>query len=207
MPWPAHIVSKSSRLTDTEPIENKFYGLYDAILNECFPSTEFTVTPQYATAEAQTGGIGAIDFTITYVIEPLDLESPILFVEIKPPTYLSPITTRKNAENQVRSRFGMLAHLVRIPKLYGISAIGRHLSYFIYDRATGVVEPAALPDHPSVVLDTAPVERWDTNIMHEEGRTKFLAMVEEIKQMVHDLWYVLVYPGIQRLPHALPEIL
>jgi len=26
--------------------------------------------------------------------------------------------------------------------------------------------------------------------MQEEGRTKFLAMVEEIKQMVRDLWYV-----------------
>jgi hypothetical protein len=187
MPWPAHIVSKSSRLTDTEPIENKFYGLYNAILNECFPSTQFTVTPQYATAEAQTGGIGAINFAITYVIEPLDLESPVLFIEVKPPTHLAPITTRKNAENQVRARFGILAHLVRIPKLYGISVIGRQLSYYIYDRASGVVEPAALPDDPNVVLHIAPVERWDTNIMQEEGRTKFLAMVEEIKQMVRDL--------------------
>ena len=34
MPWPGHIVSKSSRLTDTEPIENRFYGLYNAALIE-----------------------------------------------------------------------------------------------------------------------------------------------------------------------------
>ena len=39
-------------------------------------------------------------------------------------------------------------------------------------------------DDPSVVLDTAPVGRWDTNIMQEEGRTKFLAMVGEFKQIV-----------------------
>ncbi|KAI0247762.1 hypothetical protein BJV78DRAFT_890337 [Lactifluus subvellereus] len=191
MPWPAHVVSKSSRLTDTETIENKFYGFYDAILHECFPLTQFTVTPQYVTAEAQTGGIGTIDFAITYVIEPLELESPVLFIEVKPPIHLSPMTTRKSAENQVRSRFGVLAHLVRIPKLYGISAIGRQLSYYTYDKASGVVEPPPLPDNPYVVLDTAPIERWDTNIMQEEGRTKFLAMVEEIKQMVRDLWYVL----------------
>ncbi|KAI0253283.1 hypothetical protein BJV78DRAFT_1123277 [Lactifluus subvellereus] len=202
MPWPVHIILKSSLLTDTEPIGNRFYGLYDAILNECFPTTQFTVMPQYATIDTS-----AIDFAITYVIEPLELESPVLFIEVKPPTHLSSITTRKSAENQVWSRFGILAHLVRIPKLYGISAMGRQLSYYTYDRPSGVVEPAALPDDLNVVVDTAPVERWDTNIMQEEGHTKFLAMVEEIKQMVRDLWYVLVYSGVQPLPHALPEIL
>lgn len=29
----------------------------------------------------QMGAIGAINFAITYVIEPLDLESPVLFIE------------------------------------------------------------------------------------------------------------------------------
>jgi len=187
MPWPAHIVAKSSRLLDTETIENKFYGLYDSILNECFPSTHFTVTPQYPTVEATTGGVGAIDFAITYVIEPLDLDSPIFFIEVKPPTYLPSLTTRKDAENQVRTWFWQLAHLVRIPKLYGVSAIGRQLSYYTYERASGAVEPIALADSNTVVVDTAPIGRWNTNIMEEEGRGKFLAVVEEIKQMVVNL--------------------
>ncbi|KIL65916.1 hypothetical protein M378DRAFT_161560, partial [Amanita muscaria Koide BX008] len=54
---------------------------------------------------------------------------------------------------------------------------------------------------------TAPVERWDTNIMEEEGHTKFRAMLEDIKQMIRDLWCVLVYSDSQSLPHALLEIL
>jgi len=66
MPWPAHIVTKSTRLLDTESIENKFYGLYDNILNECFPPTQFMISPQYTTIEAAAGGIGAMDFAITY---------------------------------------------------------------------------------------------------------------------------------------------
>jgi len=195
MPWPAHIVVKSSRLLDTETIENKFYGLYNTILNECFPSTQFTVTPQYPTTEAQVGGIGPIDFAITYVIEPLDLriESPVFFIEIRPPTHLSSISARKDAENQVRNQFGQLAHLVRIPKLYGVSAIGRQLSYYTYERASGAVEPFALADSTNAIIDTAPIERWGTNIMQEEGRTKFVAIVEEIKQMVLDLWCVLIF--------------
>ena len=188
MPWPAHIVTHSSRLPDTESIENKFYGLYNSILIECFPSTQFIITPQYVTEEAQTGGTGTIDFVITYVIQPLDLESPIFFIEIKPPTYLHSITARKYAENQVRTRFGQLAHLVQIPKLYGVSAIGRQLSYYTYERDSGTIEPVALADSISSIVDTAPIGRWNTNIMQEQGRAKFLAVVEEIKQMVHDLW-------------------
>lgn len=193
MPWPAHIVARSSRLLDTETIENKFYGLYNAILNECFPSTQFTVTPQYLTTEAQVGGIGAINFAITYVVEPLDLEGPVFFIEIKPPTHLSSISTRKDAENQVRNRFGQLAHLVRIPRLYGVSAIGRQLSYHTYERASGAVDPVVLADSTNVIADTAPIERWDTDIMQEEGCTKFVAIVEEIKKMVLDLWCVLIF--------------
>ena len=97
-----------------------------------FPSTQFAVTPQYGTdlAEAHMG-IGGIDFAITCVIEPLDL-----FIH-------------NHAENRVWSRFG---HLVRIPKLYGIRAIGK-LSYYAHDKNCRVVEPAALPDNPNVVLD------------------------------------------------------
>jgi hypothetical protein len=181
MPWPAHIVAKSSRLLDTETIANKFYGFYGSILNECFPSTHFTITPQYATVEAPAGGSR---FAITYVIEPLDLDSPIFFVEIKPPTHLPSMFARKDAENQVRTRFAQLAHLVQIPKLYGVSAMGRQLSYYTYERASGAVEPTALAESASFIMDTAPIGRWNTNIMQEEGRAKFLAVVEEIKQMV-----------------------
>lgn len=89
------------------------------------------------------------------------------------------ITARKDAENQVRSRFGQLAHLVRVPKLYGVSAIGRQLSYYTYERASGIVKPIALTDSGISVVDTAPIERWNTNIM-EEGHAKFLVVVEEM---------------------------
>ena len=73
------------------------------ILNECFPPTQFTVIPQYTTTEAQVGGIGAIDFAIIFVIEPLNHESPVFFIEIKPPTHLSSMLARKGANNQVQN--------------------------------------------------------------------------------------------------------
>ena len=131
MPWPSHIIAKSNRLLDTETIENKFYGLYDDVINECFPRAKFTITPQYTTTDVQTGGSGAIDFAITYVIEPLTVECPIFFVEVKPPTHLAGLYTRKEADRQMRTRFVQLAHLVKTEKLYGVSAIGRQFPSFI----------------------------------------------------------------------------
>jgi len=97
------------------------------------------------------------------VIEAPSIDSPILFIEVKPPTHL-PITL---AEDQVRRR--CLSHLVKVPKLYGISAIGRQLSYYEFDKAVGSITPNALPDSSTIMMDTAPMERWSTNIMEPEG--------------------------------------
>jgi hypothetical protein len=127
------------------------------------------------------------------LLSPWTLKALSYSFEVKPTIHFLSISARKIAEIYVRSRLPALAH---VPNLYGISAIGRNLSYYTYHKDSGVIEPAALPDNPHVVLDTAPVERWDTNIMQEEVRTKFLAMVEEIKQMVRDMWYVLVYSSV-----------
>ncbi|THU87957.1 hypothetical protein K435DRAFT_730322 [Dendrothele bispora CBS 962.96] len=187
MPWPPHIRRKSDRLTDTENIENKFYPLYDDILNECFPRDRFSICPQYATPLAQTGGIGAINFTISYAIEALDLDSVVFFVEIKPPTHLHVQYARKEANNQMRQRFLEISHLARVPKLYGISAIGRRVYYYAYNKATGAIESAAIHDSSAYVVDTAPTERWDSDIMEEEGRDRFLEVVREIQNMVDAL--------------------
>jgi hypothetical protein len=69
--------------------------------------------------------------------------------------------------------------------------MGRQLSYYTYERASGTVEPIALADSTTLVVDTAPIGRWNRYphprtvlYMEEEGCAKFLAVVEEIKQMV-----------------------
>lgn len=91
--------------------------------------------------------------------------------------------------------------------LYGVSAMGRQLSSYTYNRVSKAIEPVALADSASIIIDTAPIERWDTNITQEEGCTIFVAIVEEIKQMVFDLWCVLIYSSIQPFSQTLPEML
>jgi hypothetical protein len=90
---------------------------------------------------------------------------------------------RKDAENQVRRRFGEISHLFKVPKLYGISAIGRQLSYYEFDKAVGSITSDALPDSSTIMMDTAPMQRWSTNIMAPEGFDKFMRVFEEVKHM------------------------
>ena len=71
------------------------------------------------------------------MIEALNIDSPILFIEVKPANDLPITLARKDAEDQVRRRFGEISHLVKVPRLYGTSAIGRQLSYYEFDKAVG----------------------------------------------------------------------
>lgn len=177
--WPQYIINKSNRLPDTETIENRFYGLYDDILTECFPRDQFSLFPQYATPQMRPRSAESIDFMITYVVEAND--SPIFFIEVKPPTHLPSASARKAAQNQVIDRFGDIGHLVKIPNLCGISAIGRNLAYYKWNKATGEVIPEIQPDSNVLFKDTAPIEFWDTNVMQQDGYEKFMAAVNEAK--------------------------
>jgi hypothetical protein len=52
-------------------IKNKYYGVYDKLLNGVFDTvaTDYTVKPQYALPEAfQAPSIPSADFVVTYVI-------------------------------------------------------------------------------------------------------------------------------------------
>ncbi|EPQ56007.1 hypothetical protein GLOTRDRAFT_41322, partial [Gloeophyllum trabeum ATCC 11539] len=67
-----------------------------------------------------------------------------------------------------------------IPTLHAISAMGTKLCF--YRHQNGVIEPPFIPGHPEVLLDTAPRERWDCDVLEEAGIERLRAVVEDIKQ-------------------------
>ena len=85
---------------DTEIIGNKFHGFHNTIINEYFPSTQFTAIPLQRLGWAV---IRAINFGLTNVNAPL---SPVFSIETKRLSFTSAHNADKNA------------HLVRILKLY-----------------------------------------------------------------------------------------
>ncbi|KAF9447595.1 hypothetical protein P691DRAFT_731203 [Macrolepiota fuliginosa MF-IS2] len=188
MPWPGYIQQEAGRLTDTDEICNHFFPLYLDILYEYFPQDQFRICPYYATPAAETGGTHGPDdwrFTTTFLVETRDPpRSPVLFLEIIEPTALD--TTRDDVpyfravDGQMRGYALQMLELLRIPRLYGISAIGVQLCYYVYDSAIGDIRspPKIISDDPAMA------KRWAMNLMDEEGHRQFMEMVRDIKDML-----------------------
>ncbi|KAF5390799.1 hypothetical protein D9757_004530 [Collybiopsis confluens] len=133
--------------------EAEFYGPYN---NYLFPYDQgFQVTPQYRGPVAP----GSIDYVTTYLIthykDLSEEEIPVMFIEVKPPTMLRYPGTRGAADTQMRERYSILGSLAQIPRLYGISAIGRRICIYKYTTDQRRLEPRAIP-RDEVVNDTAP---------------------------------------------------
>jgi hypothetical protein len=72
-----------------------------------------------------------------------------------------------------------------LPVLHGVSAFGTRLSFYKMHQEDQAVHPPLIYEPESVslrVTGRAPQERWDCDILKEDGEKRFKSMVEEIKQ-------------------------
>jgi hypothetical protein len=168
-------------------MENRYYGVFDKILNKvCFIDDAFTIEPQYAIPHAAHphGGVPTIDFVVTYVVEMNDW--PIFFLEIKSPLYLDNISSRVDADEQMRARFRALStnFVTPTPRLHGLSIMGQKLAFYCMDTVNGRVYPRYVAPSTDYTTDTVPVERWDADITTEEGYQRFMVVINDVKAMV-----------------------
>ncbi|KAF8446711.1 hypothetical protein BGX38DRAFT_1270875 [Terfezia claveryi] len=64
-------------------------------------------------------------------------EHPVFFVEIKASNHIRHMSTRKDADLQMRERFEELFDDVKVETLYGISALGTKLCIYTASKETG----------------------------------------------------------------------
>jgi len=144
--------------------ESRFYGPYNILLMYLFPYTEdFVVEPQYKRPEQSK----SVDFTTILIVR--HKEHPVFFLEIKASEHLRRISSRKDADLQMRERFENLFDDVEVETLYGISALGTKLCIYTVSKETGRLLPKRVPAGPQFVTDTAPINRWDVDIMTPDG--------------------------------------
>lgn len=122
-----------------------------------------------------------IDIVLRMVVLPMKFGEgepghPLLLVQVKPAEDLRDEEKRRYADAEIRERMCLFKDQMEVPKLYGISAFGRQCAYYTYERETDVVLPEATTAVP-------PIDRW-TDVMKDEGRDKFKAMVDDIRVMV-----------------------
>ena len=177
---PQTILDQFARIPHNTVIENKYYGVFDKILNRlCFTDESFTIDPQYPLPQAV--GLPTIDFLVTYVVEVNDI--PVFFLEIKPPLHIDHISSRVDADAQMRARFRSLYNLTWTPRLHGVSAMGQRLAFYCMDKATAHVDPDYIAPSTNYIIDTVPAERWDADITTEDGYQSFMAVINDVKEM------------------------
>ena len=125
---------------------------------------------------------------------------PIFFVEIKTFVALNLGRARAAADDQMRTIFFDFSSDPLPPsKLIGISAMGTRFAVYEYTTNDHHLDPPRIIDHPDIVTDTAPKERWRDDIMEDSGEAKFKALVNEAKEMASTFgdvceYYFLRYP-------------
>ncbi|KAF5386424.1 hypothetical protein D9757_006638 [Collybiopsis confluens] len=182
MTWPSTIIQQFATIKPQTPNEGDYYGPYNSILNELLPHTErFQVSPEVKGPIAP----GSIDFTSVFVVHHIagGEKLPVLFLETKPANYYPRMGARAAADIEMRKRFALLVDRIRIPVLYGISAIGTRICVYKYTKDTNVLSPPLIPRDPAVINDTAPASRWNCDILEEEGEVLLRGLVDEIKKM------------------------
>lgn len=176
---PQHILDRFARIPHDTPIDNEYYGVFSRILHHvCFPEHHFTIEPRYPFPD-----LGVIDSVFTYVVGVNDLL--VFFLEIKTPLHINLISTRVDTDAEMRARLLALYEDTPTPRLHGVSAMGQRLAFYCLDKATSRLTPHYIA--PSSNTDTVPVERWDTDVTTEDGYQKFMAVINDVKEMAATL--------------------
>jgi len=183
MPWPPKII-KSFEIAGPAGVrdESRFYGPYNTLLTYLFPfEQDFTVAPQYKRPQQSR----SVDFTTIFIVS--HDEHPVFFMEIKASSHIERISTRADADKQMRERINTIFDSVKIDTLYGISALGTRLCVYKTQRESGDIEPQGIVENPLRVTDTAPLERWNINLLEPEGERRVREIVAHINEMCPEL--------------------
>ena len=72
---------------------------------------------------------------------------------------------------------------VQIYILYGLSAIGTSLCFYTWTKKAARHELRTIPIDQDILINTAPTNRWNLDILTPGGEEKFRQVVAHIKMM------------------------
>ena len=107
---------------------------------------------------------------------------PVLIVMLKDPTAIQRISTRPEADDQIRRKIIDLAEHCPLGTLHAVGAIGTKLRFYslnVKNRAARI-DPPRIDRDPDMVNDCAPAERWNCDVLEASGEEKLLAVINEI---------------------------
>ncbi|KIM78059.1 hypothetical protein PILCRDRAFT_11507 [Piloderma croceum F 1598] len=153
-------------------------GAYNILLGHAFPVVDgYVVHPQVAPVDFRRD---ALDFVVYFRI---DLHRiPVFFVEVKTALAIKNLSARADADDQMRLRLRQLFDQ-SLTELHGISALGTRLCFYCLDKNTESLTPRPIPQIAAYINDTAPADRWDADILTDDGFNRFMNIVEHVKAL------------------------
>ncbi|KAH9168669.1 hypothetical protein EDB89DRAFT_1990501 [Lactarius sanguifluus] len=184
-PWPQWLVN--SFLSANQPQfatdESAYYGPYTRLLYHLFGiEGPFEISPQYHIPQTPRE---SIDVIALFTVE-LN-KYPVFFMQVKPPTALSLDSKRKRADDQMRDHFRDLRHSLVTPRLPGVSAFGTRMALYEYVVANNRITPGAITPDPNILNDVAPIERWNCDLLEDDGINRIRQVVQDVKAMCQAL--------------------
>ncbi|KAF8500632.1 hypothetical protein BU17DRAFT_59027 [Hysterangium stoloniferum] len=177
MTWSDSVAEQFSLVNLYTTDESDFYGPYNTLLFELFPAIEhYQVSPQFKRIT------GSMDFTVLYVVSRRKV--PVFFVEIKTYIALDKLSSRMEADDQMRKRFfEFMSGSIPTPKLVGLSAMGTRFSVYQFTTKNNELLPVRIIPDARYVTDTAPKAWWSHDILDAAGEAKLREVVAEVKAM------------------------
>lgn len=108
---------------------------------------------------------------------------PAMFV--KPMSSLASPSVRAKADQQMRERF--VEFFDSTPSImFGLSAFGPRICLYTLDKETreNMILPHGIENSPLFVRDTAPLNRWNIDLMTDAGYDETMAFSNRVKQVM-----------------------
>ena len=163
-----------------EPLENRYYGPYDKLLNYCFgDSFQYFVAPQRPPSDLTLRD--TVDFVVFLVVFDAN-RRPVLIAEIKDDAWAHKSDLRYSADDQIRRRYDAMLGDCPLPRLWGLSLLGTSLRVYCGIVATETIEPDFVPrPSPSRILPRHFLEgAWDIDILSPEGFNKMKEIITDV---------------------------
>jgi len=182
--WSRTIIDRFKAIP-ANPRENDFYAPYNKLLNTVFPvDSDFTVAPQSYPLPTSRD---SIDFVIEYVV--LLQNMPVYILEIKEPSKIHFLSSRQEADKQIRTRLRDLREQCKLDIFYGTSAYGTQFCVYQSDKHN-LISPLRIVEDPELLVDTAPKERWAYDVLQKSGYEKLMQVFNYIKEETKQLTFL-----------------
>ena len=159
---------------------SQLYQPYYVLLNCLFPPEEgYMILPKYKPPTQSR----LVDFKGIYTIKQ---KSHVVFLlEVKSSEDLGHISSRQEADSQMREKFRHVFGAVSVGMLYGACAMGTKICIYKLHMMSRQLFPfeSTIPSNPELVTDTAPVEWWNIDLLTPEGQGQLCKIVQHIKEM------------------------